>query len=58
MKKLASTLRAWTDGPGMIIDESGGSIADLSRSLDLGYRGTSHKNCKGVAKGLANAVLL
>lgn len=47
-----------TDGPGMIIDESDGSLGDLPRALDLGYRGTSHKNCKGVMKGLANAALL
>ena len=43
---------------GMIIDESDGSLADLPRALDLGYRGTSHKNCKGIVKGLANAGLL
>jgi L-alanine-DL-glutamate epimerase-like enolase superfamily enzyme len=55
---VADTLRSWTDGPGMIIDESDGSLADLPRALDLGYRGTSHKNCKGIVKGLANAALL
>lgn len=55
---VAATLRSWTDGPGMIIDESDGSLADLPRALDLGYRGTSHKNCKGIVKGLANAALL
>ena len=42
----------------MIIDESDGSLADLPRALSLGYRGTSHKNCKGIVKGLANAALL
>ena len=31
---------------------------DLPRALELGYRGTSHKNCKGIVKGLANAALL
>ncbi|MCB1276502.1 hypothetical protein [Prosthecobacter sp.] len=55
---VASTLHSWTDGPGMIIDESDGALADLPRALDLGYRGTSHKNCKGIVKGLANAALL
>ena len=39
----------------MIIDESDGEISSLQRALDLGYRGTSHKNCKGVFKGIANA---
>lgn len=46
------------DSLGMIIDESDGSLADLPRALELGYRGTSHKNCKGIVKGLANAALL
>jgi|UniRef100_UPI0037835CA2 hypothetical protein len=46
------------DSLGMIIDESDGSLADLPLALDLGYRGTSHKNCKGIVKGLANAALL
>lgn len=46
------------EGPGMIIDESDGSLGDLPRALDLGYRGTSHKNCKGIVKGLANSALL
>ncbi|MBK8093642.1 MAG: mandelate racemase/muconate lactonizing enzyme family protein [Verrucomicrobiaceae bacterium] len=53
-----AALREWRDGPGVIIDESDGSLDDLPRALELGYRGTSHKNCKGVVKGLANAALL
>lgn len=48
----------WKDGPGIIIDESDGSMDDLPRALELGYSGTSHKNCKGIMKGLANAALL
>ncbi len=55
---VGRTLRGWSSGPGMIIDESDGSLADLPRALSLGYRGTSHKNCKGIVKGLANAALL
>ena len=51
-------LRSWTNGLPMIIDESDGSLDDLPRALTLGYQGTSHKNCKGVVKGLANAALL
>ena len=53
-----AALREWKDAPGMIIDESDGSLDDLPRALELGYRGTSHKNCKGIVKGLANAALL
>jgi hypothetical protein len=51
-------LRAWPGRPSLIIDESDGNIGDLSRALDLGYAGTSHKNCKGIVKGIANACLL
>ena len=58
LSDAAGALRDWKDGPGMIIDESDGSVADLPRALELGYRGTSHKNCKGIVKGLANAALL
>jgi hypothetical protein len=55
---VGEKLRTWTDGLPMIIDESDGSLDDLPRALSLGYQGTSHKNCKGVTKGLANAALL
>jgi hypothetical protein len=54
----AAGLREWHDAPPLIIDESDGSLDDLPRALDLGYHGTSHKNCKGVIKSLANAALL
>jgi hypothetical protein len=42
----------------LIIDESDGTLDSLPTALDLGYDGTSHKNCKGIVKGLANAALL
>ena len=42
----------------MIIDESDGEIDCMRRALALGYRGTSHKNCKGVIKGIANRCLI
>jgi hypothetical protein len=50
--------RSWPGRPPLIIDESDGNIGDLSRALELGYSGTSHKNCKGIVKGIANACLL
>lgn len=56
--EVASALAAWTHGPGVIIDEADGALSDLPRALDLGYSGTSHKNCKGIVKGFANAALL
>jgi L-alanine-DL-glutamate epimerase-like enolase superfamily enzyme len=55
---VGAALATWSDGPGLIIDEADGSLDDLPRALDLGYSGTSHKNCKGIVKGLANAALL
>jgi hypothetical protein len=48
----------WPDRPPMIIDESDGEIESLPQALQLGYAGTSHKNCKGVFKGILNACLL
>ncbi|MDA1232083.1 MAG: hypothetical protein O2856_15015 [Planctomycetota bacterium] len=43
----------WADAPSIIIDESDADLSCLPRALSLGYSGTSHKNCKGVFKGLA-----
>jgi hypothetical protein len=48
----------WPDRPLLIIDESDGEIESLPQALRLGYAGTSHKNCKGVFKGILNACLL
>ena len=53
-----AALRAWPDRPPLIIDESDGALGDVPRALALGYVGTSHKNCKGIVKGVANACLL
>lgn len=52
------TFSDWPDRPPIIIDESDCNIAALPLALKLGYCGTSHKNCKGVFKGIANACLL
>jgi hypothetical protein len=51
-------LKGWEGRPLLIIDESDAELTSLARALDLGYAGTSHKNCKGVFKSLANAALL
>ena len=48
----------WEDRPPMIIDESDGHLSSCFEALDAGYIGTSHKNCKGVFKGVANACLI
>jgi hypothetical protein len=51
-------MRDWHDLPPVIIDESDASIDSLPRALTLGYAGTSHKNCKGVIRGVLNRCLL
>ncbi len=56
--EAGTALAAWPERPPLIIDESDGEIGDLPRALSLGYAGTSHKNCKGIVKGMANACLL
>jgi hypothetical protein len=48
----------WSDRPPIIIDESDAELGSLPTALGLGYAGTSHKNCKGVFKGIANACRL
>jgi hypothetical protein len=53
-----AALCGWPERPPLIIDESDGALGDLPRALALGYAGTSHKNCKGIVKGIANACLL
>ena len=56
--KTRAELTAWDDAPPVIIDESDDALDSLPRALDYGYAGTSHKNCKGVFKGIANRCLL
>ena len=46
---------AWADRPPIIIDESDATMTSLPTALDSGYAGTSHKNCKGIFKGIRNA---
>ncbi|MDH3583917.1 MAG: hypothetical protein OER86_06855 [Phycisphaerae bacterium] len=51
-------IQAWDGRPPMIIDESDGSLGSSTEVIEGGYVGTSHKNCKGVIKGVANAALV
>ncbi len=55
---VAAMNRDWPDRPPLIIDESDATLESLPTALALGYAGTSHKNCKGVFKGITNACLL
>ena len=56
--EVGPALREWVERPPMIIDESDGTLQSLPSALELGYAGTSHKNCKGIFKGVANRCLL
>jgi hypothetical protein len=56
--EVGRDLQAWRDRPPLLIDESGAGPEDTHRALELGYAGVSHKNCKGVLQGVANACLL
>jgi hypothetical protein len=51
-------LHAWGERPPLVIDEADATLESLPAALECGYAGTSHKNCKGVFKGVANACLL
>ena len=51
-------LRGWRERPPIIIDESDGEAESAARALEGGYAGTSHKNCKGVFRGIANTCLI
>ena len=56
--EVGEALRDWPGHPPLIIDESDGALESLPTALSLGYAGTSHKNCKGIFKGVANRCLL
>lgn len=55
---VLTQLRGWRERPPLIIDESDATLTSLPEALAGGYIGTSHKNCKGVFKGIANACLI
>jgi hypothetical protein len=42
----------------VIIDESDERLDSFERAVQLGYRGVSHKNCKGVFRSLLNRALI
>jgi hypothetical protein len=56
--QVGDALRRWPGRPPMIIDESDSELGTVAEALELGYAGSSHKNCKGVFKGIANGLLL
>jgi len=56
--EVGAALRDWRARPPIIIDESDGTLESLPQALEAGYAGCSHKNCKGVIKGVVNACWL
>jgi hypothetical protein len=56
--EVGAALAEWEKHPPLLIDESDGALDSLPTALALGYAGTSHKNCKGVFKGIANRCLI
>jgi hypothetical protein len=56
--KVLGGLKDWQDHPHLIIDESDAEHDSLDRALKIDYQGTSHKNCKGVFRGIAHACQL
>ena len=55
---VKADLQRWDARPPLIIDESDGELNSLADALARGYVGGSHKNCKGVFRGILNACLL
>jgi hypothetical protein len=53
-----AALRDWPGAPPIVIDESDAAVESLPRALELGFAGSTYKNCKGVFRGVANACLL
>ena len=53
-EEIGHALQSWDNAPPIIIDESDATLDTIPRALELGYNGTSHKNCKGVFKGILN----
>jgi hypothetical protein len=57
-ESIAVSLRRIGQEKPLIIDESDSSLTAFRRARELGYAGTSHKNCKGVLKSLMNKALI
>jgi hypothetical protein len=57
-EETGKVFSSWQDRPPILIDESDGALQDLETALALGYAGTTHKNCKGIFKGIAHRCLI
>ena len=52
---VKKSLHHWPNHPPIIIDESDAEFSSFPDAAACGYNGTSHKNCKGIVKGITNA---
>ncbi len=50
--------KEWPEAPPLLLDEGDGERQAWPTALELGYSGVSHKNCKGILKGVSNAGLV
>lgn len=57
-KRAEKWIRQVTEMKPIVIDESDGTLDSCKRAMQIGYSGTSHKNCKGFFKSIANRALL
>ena len=55
--EVAPALAALSAVKPVIIDEADGWPTAFREAMELGYRGVSHKNCKGIYKSLGNLAL-
>jgi len=58
LETVGDELRRWPGAPPIIIDESDSELDSFPQAISLGYRGTSHKNCKGIFKSLATVATI
>ena len=56
--KTTRQIRAISESKRLLIDEADGTLDAYRKALGIGYLGTSHKNCKGFFKSLANHALM
>jgi len=57
-QEVSTALQTWKNKPRIIIDESDGTLHSAAEAIRMGYAGTSHKNCKGVIKSVANRAFI
>jgi hypothetical protein len=56
--KTAPVIRRIAERKPLLIDEADGTLTSYRDAYPIGYRGVSHKNCKGFFKSLLNRALV